>query len=56
MWWMVSAVSGGLTVTGRWCVSSGCIVVANHSCHADTAVLLAAMPPEATPVFGAAAD
>ncbi len=56
MWRMVSAVSGGLTVTGRWRVSSGCIVVANHSSHADTAVLLAALPPNAKPVFGAAAD
>ena len=32
------------------------MVVANHSSHADTAVLLAALPPKAKPVFGAAAD
>ena len=38
MWRLASAVSGGLTVTGKWRGSGGCIVVANHSSHADTAV------------------
>jgi 1-acyl-sn-glycerol-3-phosphate acyltransferase len=56
MWRLVSALSGGLTVSGKWRASGGCIVVANHSSHADTAVLLAAVPPKAKPVFGAAAD
>ena len=37
-------------------LKGGCIVVANHSSHADTAVLLAALPSTAKPVFGAAAD
>jgi hypothetical protein len=32
------------------------VVVANHGSHADTAVLLAALPPTARPVFAAAAD
>jgi 1-acyl-sn-glycerol-3-phosphate acyltransferase len=56
LWRVVCAFSGGLTVTGKWPVSGGCIIVANHSSHADTAVLLAALPSSAKPVFGAAAD
>jgi len=56
MWQVVAAASGGLTVTGRWRVPGGCVVVANHSSHADTAALLAALPPKAQPVFAAAAD
>jgi 1-acyl-sn-glycerol-3-phosphate acyltransferase len=56
LWRAVCGVSGGLTVTGRWSASGGCVVVANHASHADTAVLLAALPSKARPVFGAAAD
>lgn len=56
LWRIVCAVSGGLTVRGRLQVSGGCVVVANHSSHADTAVLLAALPSKARPLFGAAAD
>ncbi|MET0454149.1 MAG: lysophospholipid acyltransferase family protein [Mycobacterium sp.] len=56
LWRMVCAVSGGLTVDGRLGTRGGCVVVANHSSHADTAALLATLPPSARPVFGAAAD
>lgn len=56
LWRAVCAVSGGLTVRGKWQVSGGCVVVANHASHADTAVLLAALPAGAEPVFAAAAD
>ncbi len=55
-WRVACKVTGGLTVTGELQVSGGCVVVANHSSHADTAVLLAALPATARPVFAAAAD
>jgi 1-acyl-sn-glycerol-3-phosphate acyltransferase len=55
LWWAVLALTGGLTVTGAL-PSGGCVVVANHSSHADTAALLAAIDSRHTPRVAAAAD
>lgn len=55
LWRAVCWLAGGLTVTGRL-PSGACVIVANHSSHADTAALLAALPPSSRPVFAAAAD
>ncbi|OUZ09712.1 hypothetical protein BHE97_09630 [Aeromicrobium sp. PE09-221] len=57
LWRLACTLAGGLRVTGRWPGERrGRIVVANHSSHADTAVLLAGLPVSAYPVFAAAAD
>jgi 1-acyl-sn-glycerol-3-phosphate acyltransferase len=52
---MVLTLTGGISVEGSL-PATGCVVVANHSSHADTAALLASLPAEGRPVFVAAAD
>ncbi|MFI6289240.1 lysophospholipid acyltransferase family protein [Streptomyces sp. NPDC051018] len=48
-------LTGGIERRGRL-PRGGCVVVANHSSHADTAALLAALDARHTPAIGAAAD
>ncbi|MCO8307021.1 lysophospholipid acyltransferase family protein [Streptomyces sp. RKCA744] len=54
-WRTVLFLTGGLTVKGKL-PKSGCVVVANHSSHADTAVLLATLGAARAPRVAAAAD
>ncbi|MCV7236380.1 1-acyl-sn-glycerol-3-phosphate acyltransferase [Mycobacterium branderi] len=56
LWRVICTLSGGLRISGRPPAPGGCVLIANHSSHADTAVLLAALPPSTRPVFAAAAD
>jgi 1-acyl-sn-glycerol-3-phosphate acyltransferase len=56
LWRAVCWLLGGLTVAGELPRGRAYVVVANHGSHADTAALLAALPPSARPVFAAAAD
>ncbi|MEO3798741.1 lysophospholipid acyltransferase family protein [Nonomuraea sp. B1E8] len=55
LWRTAFTCNGGFRVEGT--VPDGpCVVVANHSSHADTAALLAALPARRRPVVAAAAD
>jgi 1-acyl-sn-glycerol-3-phosphate acyltransferase len=56
LWRAVCRALGGLTVTGELPRQKAYVVLANHGSHADTAALLAALPPASRPVFAAAAD
>ncbi|MFJ9850064.1 lysophospholipid acyltransferase family protein [Streptomyces sp. NPDC101150] len=55
LWGLVLTLTGGIDRRGQL-PRGGCVVVANHSSHADTAALLAALDARHAPLIGAAAD
>jgi 1-acyl-sn-glycerol-3-phosphate acyltransferase len=55
LWRTVLTATGGVRVVGEL-PPEPCVIVANHSSHADTAALLATIPAHRAPVVAAAAD